>query len=137
MGARCPTITSPSLHHSYYILRKSTTFETPHHVTFSNIILSHSSVFSNIQLQVYADDVNLLGDNIDTIKKNTEKLIGSSKEVRLEVNAEKTKYMFLSRHQNAGPNHYIKIGNRCFENVEQFRYLGTTLTNQNLIHERI
>jgi hypothetical protein len=39
----------------------------------------------------------------------------------LEVNTEKTKYMLLSRHQNGGQNHYIKIGNRCFGNVEQFR----------------
>jgi hypothetical protein len=45
--------------------------------------------------------------------------------------------MSLSRHQNAGQNHDIKIGNRCFENVEQFRYLGTTITNQNLIQEEI
>jgi hypothetical protein len=36
---------------------------------------------------VYADDVNLLGDNIDSIKKNTEALIGASKEVGLEVKA--------------------------------------------------
>jgi hypothetical protein len=48
------------------------------------------------QLLAYVDDVNLLGDNIDTIgtiKKNTETLIDASKEVGLEVNAEKTKYM--------------------------------------------
>jgi hypothetical protein len=45
--------------------------------------------------------------------------------------------MLLSRHQNAGQNHDMKIGNRCFGNVEQFRYLGTTITNQNLIQEEI
>jgi hypothetical protein len=46
-------------------------------------------------------------------------------------------YTLLSRHQNAGQNHDVKIANRCFENVEQFRYLGTTITNQNLIQEEI
>jgi hypothetical protein len=46
--------------------------------------------------------VNLLGDNIDTINKDTETLIDSNKEVDLEVNAEKTKYILLSRHRNAG-----------------------------------
>jgi hypothetical protein len=51
---------------------------------------------------VYADDVNLLGDNIDAIQKNMETLIDASKEVGLEVNTEKTKYMLLSHHQNAG-----------------------------------
>jgi hypothetical protein len=50
---------------------------------------------------------------------------------------ETTKYMLLSRHQNAEQNHDIKIGNRCFENVTQFRYLGTTISNQNLIQEEI
>jgi hypothetical protein len=50
------------------------------------------------QLLAYADDVNLLGDSIDTIKKNTETLIDASKEVGLEINVEKTKNMLLSRH---------------------------------------
>jgi hypothetical protein len=85
----------------------------------------------------YADDVNLLGDNLDTINKNTETLIGASNEVGLEVNVEKTKYMLVSRDQNAGQNQEIKIGNRSFENVSQFTYLGTTVTNQNLIQEAI
>jgi hypothetical protein len=60
------------------------------------------------QLLAYADDVNLLGDNIDTIKKNTETLIDARKEVGLEINVEKTKYMLLSRHQNVGQNRDIK-----------------------------
>jgi hypothetical protein len=52
------------------------------------------------QLLAYTDDVNLLGDNIDTVKKNTETLIDAGKEVGLEINLEKTKYMLLSRHWN-------------------------------------
>jgi hypothetical protein len=53
------------------------------------------------QLLAYANDVNVLRVNIDTINKNTEMLIDSSTEVGLEINVEKTKYMLLSRHQNA------------------------------------
>jgi hypothetical protein len=65
------------------------------------------------RLLVCADDVNLLGGNIDTIKKNMECLIYSSKEVGLEVNEAKTKYTFLSPHQNVGQNHDKQIVNRC------------------------
>jgi hypothetical protein len=86
---------------------------------------------------VYADDVNILCDNIDIIKNNAQTLTDASKEIGLEVNTEKTKYMLLSRHQNAGQNHDIKIGNRWFENVPQFRYLGTTITNENLIQRKL
>jgi hypothetical protein len=64
------------------------------------------------QLLAYADDVNLLGDNIDTINKNTETFIDASKEVYLEVNVGKTKYMLVSRGHNAGQNRDIKIGHR-------------------------
>jgi hypothetical protein len=45
--------------------------------------------------------------------------------------------MLLSHHQNEGQNHDIKIGNRCFENVAQFKYLGINIRNQNLIQEEI
>jgi hypothetical protein len=46
-------------------------------------------------------------------------------------------YMLPSHHQNVGQNRDIKIANRSFEDVSQFRYLGTTVTNQNLIQEEI
>jgi hypothetical protein len=45
--------------------------------------------------------------------------------------------MLLSRGQNSGQNHDIKIANSCFENVAQFRYLGMTVTNQNSMQEEI
>jgi hypothetical protein len=64
-------------------------------------------------------------------------LIDANKEAGLERNIEKTKYMLLSCHQNAGQNRDIKIANRSFENVLQFKYLGTTVTNHNLIQEEI
>jgi hypothetical protein len=60
------------------------------------------------QLLVYAHDMNLQGDNVDTIKKNIETLFEASKGVGLEVNTQKTKYMLLSRHQNAEQKHSIK-----------------------------
>jgi hypothetical protein len=69
------------------------------------------------------------------MKVNTETLIDASKEVGVEVKAEKTQYMLLSRHQNAGQNHNIKKANRYIANVARFKYLGTTITNQNLMHE--
>jgi hypothetical protein len=64
-------------------------------------------------------------------------IIDASKEVGLEINVDKTKYMLLSRHQNVGQNRDIKTANRSFENVSQSKYLGMTVTNQNLIQEEI
>jgi hypothetical protein len=77
------------------------------------------------------------GPHLTWIKKNTETLIDASKEVGLERNVEKSKYLLLSCHQNAGQNHYIKIANRSSENVAQLKYLRTTVTNHSFIHEEI
>jgi coproporphyrinogen III oxidase-like Fe-S oxidoreductase len=82
-----------------------------------------------------ADDVNIMGENIDTIQTNTKALLDASKEFGLEVNPEKTRYMLVSRCQKAGQRQSIKVGNRSFESVAEFKYLGTTLTDQNCIHE--
>jgi hypothetical protein len=89
------------------------------------------------QLLSYADDVNLLGKNINIIKKNTEALLNASKEVGLVVNEEEPKYIFMSRHQTTEQTHYIKVANKSFENVAKFKYFRTTVTNQNSIHEEI
>jgi hypothetical protein len=56
---------------------------------------------------------------------------------RVEANAEKTKYTVMSRDQNPGQNGNIQIGNESFETVEQFKNLGTTLTNENSFHEEV
>jgi hypothetical protein len=64
-------------------------------------------------------------------------LVIASKEIDLEVNAEKTKYMVMSRVRNSGNNHNIEIDSKSFERVEEFKYLGATLTNRNSIHEEI
>jgi sorting nexin-29 len=89
------------------------------------------------QLLVYADDVNILGGSIHNIKKTAEDLLIVSKAIGLEVNAEKTKYMVMSRNQNVGHSHNIKIDSKSFESVEEFKYLGAILTNRNSIHEEI
>jgi hypothetical protein len=61
-------------------------------------------------------------------------ILEASRDTGLEINAEKTKYMITSRHRNSGQNQKIRMDIESFENVAKFKYLGTTLTNQNDIH---
>jgi len=74
------------------------------------------------QLMIYADDVNILGGSVHTIKNCVEALVV----IGLEVNADKTQYMVVSPLQDAGRSHSIKTDNSSFERVEEFKYLGTT-----------
>jgi hypothetical protein len=64
-------------------------------------------------------------------------MLEASRDVGVEINAEKTKYMIMSRHQNSGQNQNIRIANESFEIMAKFKYLGTTLTNQNDIDDEI
>jgi hypothetical protein len=89
------------------------------------------------QRVAYGGDVNILGGSVKTVKGNTEALVVATKEIGLEVNADKTKYLVMARDQNAGCNHSMNIDNSSIERVEDFKYLGTTLRNQNCIQEEI
>ena len=89
------------------------------------------------QLLVCADGVNILGGSVHIIEKNAETLVVATKENGPGVNSDKLKYMVMSRDRNAGRNHSIMIDNSSFERLEEFKYLGTTLTNQNSIQEDI
>jgi len=89
------------------------------------------------QLLACADDVNILEGSIHTLKENAEALVAANREIGLEVSADKTKYMVMSRHQNAGQIQSVRTDNTTFERVEEFKYLGTTLTNQILLWKKL
>jgi hypothetical protein len=69
------------------------------------------------------------------MKENIEPLLEASRYLGLEINAEKANYMITSRHPNSEQDQNVRIANELFENVAKFKYVGTTLTNQNDIHD--
>jgi len=75
------------------------------------------------QLLVYADNVDILGGRVRTVQENAEALVVASKEIGIDVNVGKTKYMVMSGEQNAGRIHKIKTDNSYCNSVEQFRCL--------------
>ena len=89
------------------------------------------------QFLVYADDVNILGGSVHTVQEKVEALIMESKKIGLEVNVDKSKYMVIYGDQNAGRIYNIKTDNISIGKVEEFKYLGTNLTNQYSVQEEI
>jgi len=89
------------------------------------------------QLLVYADDVNILRGSVHAIKEIAEALVVANKETGTEVNANKTKYMVMSRDQNAGRSHSIKTDNSSFERVEEFKYMGRALTFKIIFRKKL
>jgi hypothetical protein len=76
-----------------------------------------------------------LGESVFTVKENAEALVVATNKIGLEEHAVKNKYIVTSPVQNAGQSHSRKIDNRSIEMLEDFKYLGTTLKDQNSIHE--
>jgi hypothetical protein len=68
--------------------------------------------------------LNILGESIHTLKENAEALVAATSEIGLEVSADKTEYMVVSRDQNAGRIHSVRIDNSTFERVEGWKSLN-------------
>ena len=81
--------------------------------------------------------INILGGSRHTVKEKAEARVVATKEIGLEVNADKTKYMVMSWEQTAGLSHTMKVDNRSIESVEEFKYLGTTLTIKILFRKKL
>jgi len=79
----------------------------------------------------------MMGGSIHTLNEKAEALVAATREIELEVSADKTKYMVVSRDQNAGRIHSVRTDNSTFERVDAFKYLRTTSTNQNSIAKEI
>ena len=86
---------------------------------------------------MYKIHTYILGGSIHTLKENAEALVAATRESGLEVSADKSKYIVKSLDQNAGRIQSVRIDNSTFERVEEFKYMGTILTNQNYIAEEI
>jgi hypothetical protein len=81
---------------------------------------------------VYVDDFNLLGNSINTIKENTESLLEARRDVGIQINAEKTKYMIMSHHLNSGKNQHMMNHLKIWQNSNTWDG-----RNQNDIHDEI
>jgi hypothetical protein len=68
-----------------------------------------------------SDYVNILGGSVNTVKENAKAFVVATKEIGIKVNADKTKYMVMSRDRNAGRDDSVKNDNSSIERVEEFK----------------
>jgi len=83
-------------------------------------MLMLSNILLEIRWYTSADNGNILGGSVHTIKK-AEGIVVASKKTGLEVNADKTKYMVMFRYQKAAQSQNIKTGNSSFASVEDLK----------------
>ncbi|CAH1721690.1 unnamed protein product [Aphis gossypii] len=86
-------------------------------------------------LLAYADDIVVIGNSQESIQSTVEELMKIGKYIGLTINSGKTKYMMLKR--GGGDHNNLQVGNNIFEQVQEFKYLGSTLNNQNNMHGEI
>ena len=84
---------------------------------------------------IYADDINIMDGSLHINGIKLETLLVASKEIVLKLNADKTKYIFMSLDQNVRRSHNMNNDNVSFDRVEVFEYVGTILTNNDSIQE--
>ena len=89
----------------------------------------HISFWFMLMMLIYQVEAYLLWRKTQQLYQSTVKESG------LEVHTEKTEYMIMSGEQNGGQNHNINTGYKSLQRVEEFKYLGTILLNQNCMHE--
>lgn len=85
------------------------------------------------QILRYPDDLDIAGRSLKAVKKTFEAIEVEARKVGLEINAEKTKFMVVSRSQNAGKNigKTLNLGQYLFEVVKEFVYLGSIISSEN------
>ena len=89
------------------------------------------------QVLAYAEDINLIGDDIRTIERKVHVLLNACNGIGLAENTGKTMYMEIGRHRGIIANEHIRIGSNSYEKVKSFKYLGSLVTNQNSIQDEI
>jgi len=86
---------------------------------------------------VYADDVDLIGEDTEVLQSKTDALVKACEEIGLQINIDKTKYMITSRNTGNEGNKNIIIRDEVIEKVNKFKYLGAYVTSKNEVTDEI